>query len=176
MAGRKLRRLPRPPSASNVVLHSDRVPSDEMTLREVKEIIAAGRNQGIDCPACSQRVKVYRRTITDKMALALLAHHELFGTRWGDITRSKAKIKRPSNDHSFLVHWGLFEHRRDRDGNRIGSDWRVTETGQQWLTEQISVPRYADVLLGRCLRCYGPPTTVTDALGRHFDLDALLAD
>lgn len=151
------------------------LPVEAMSIREARAKIYAERDSGIDCPCCGQRCKVYRRVITDKMALTLLAHHALFDTGWGDLNASKRKLKRPSNDTAFLALWHLFEPKIDRDGNRVASQWRVTELGECWLAEQTSVAKYADVFLGRLLRLHGPQWGIHDALGEGFDLDKLLA-
>jgi hypothetical protein len=80
-----------------------------------------------------------------------------------------------TGDAAKMVHWGLIEEEKTRreDGGRAGW-WRITPLGVQWLRNQTSVPRYAHIYDGRCLRLSGPPLTVADAVKQKFDLRELM--
>jgi hypothetical protein len=73
-------------------------------------------------------------------------------------------------------YWGLIEQKpgvRDDGSNRVGW-WRLTELGSQFVYEQATVPRYADIYNGRRLRLHGPAWSIRQALGSRFSYDELM--
>lgn len=153
--------------------------TDEMTVREARDLLRDLVDEGHSCPVCRQFAKVYRRSITGSMAAALVTFYRKVGTmRWAAApVVLKARREWAGGDWGKLRYWGLVEEetdiRRD-DGGRAGY-WRVTIKGEQFIREQITVPRHALVYDGRCLSLEGEPVTIRQRLGKKFRLDDLMA-
>jgi hypothetical protein len=140
---------------------------------------AAHLEKGAHCPWCGQYAKIYRRKLNSGMAYALCCFYRYYRREWGLIVHEDGRVQRRwGGDPAKLFHWGLLEpaespHNRKR---RRAGLWRVTQRGQDWVRERITVPRYAVIYDGHLLRLEGDPTNVRAALADHFDLDELMRD
>lgn len=145
------------------------------TIKEAKEHIAKNALEGVECPCCKQFFKVYKRTINGTMAKTLIriynkAKQVGFST-WLHIRRDINNGREPAGDYAKLRYWGLIE---ERDGH--SGYWRVTPNGRRFVERDISVPKYALVLSRKCLKLDDTEKiTITDALGKKFDLKELLS-
>lgn len=74
-----------------------------------------------------------------------------------------------------MAWWGLIEEEKTRrpDGGR-GGFWLVTELGERWLKGEATVPKIAHHFNSKCLWLDGPPWSVHDAMGEHFDWRATI--
>ncbi len=140
--------------------------------RHVREYVSKHSDKGVVCPACGQFAKVYKRKINSGMARSLIAMYRAGGTTWVDVTEV---TDRRSREEGKLAYWGLVEEFPDGrdDGGRPGM-WRVTNLGQSFVLGHCTVPQTAEVYNGRCLRTYGPDTSIVTALGDKFDYRELM--
>lgn len=151
---------------------------DDMTLGDARRLVLEGREEpnGIVCPCCSRRSKVYRRKLHTEMALFLVTLYRIGTKEWSkmrDIVASKPKRTTEKRiygtDAGYLAHWGLISRRRE------GASCRITRTGQRFVRGEISVPRYAHISNDNiCERFSGEAVTIQEALGDNFNLEELL--
>lgn len=136
----------------------------DMTIAEAQPILREeGKNGGTHCPLCSQRVQVYKRTITAQMAYALILLYRRDGwATWPELLDNRR------GDEAKLRYWSLVECVN-------GSLWRVTELGRQFVEGAATVPKFALVYNSRVLGFEGEPVTIHDALGNRFDLAELMS-
>lgn len=145
------------------------------TLREVHAFLRSHSKDGTECPACFQRVQMYRRPITSTMARSLIALYRAGGTT--EFVHLPTVLDKKGADEGKLPYWGLLEEElvRRPDGGRAGY-WRVTDRGRAFIFDGLRVPSHA-LVYNR--RCYGLDDTTTvsidDALGKKFNLAELLA-
>lgn len=150
-----------------------------MSLNLARELLEQRADDGLDCPCCTQRVKVYRRRLTAVAARAVAALYQEHTLSWGHMGEVARKhLRDVAHQGGYLVlgqHWGLIEEdpRKRSDGGRQGY-WRVTPLGADWLRGEDTVPKYARVFNGRCLGLHGDLVTVTDVLGEGFDFGHLV--
>jgi hypothetical protein len=79
------------------------------------------------------------------------------------------------NDLAFAVIWNLIKPQTDAEGRHRAGWWKLTRLGVRFVQGRARLEhRHADVFLGRVVRMYGPPWSIRQALGKRFDLDALL--
>lgn len=128
--------------------------------------------EGVECPLCTQHVKVYKRTLNSGMARSLIQIFRVAGAGWCHVP---TQIGARSREEGKLVYWGLLEESpvpRD-DGGRAGW-WRLTAKGEAFVRQQITVPSHARVYNGKCLSLIGNPITIQDALGKKFNYNDLM--
>ena len=144
-------------------------------LHALKEWLRHNAKQpgGAQCPTCEQHVQVYRRKVNSGMARSLIAMFTVGGTNWVHVP---TQIGARSREEGKLAYWGLVVEERTLrpDGGRAGY-WRVTESGKQFVLQLKNIPEYAIVYNGRVLGFDGPSVSITDALGKKFNYDDLMA-
>jgi hypothetical protein len=144
------------------------------TLQQIQAWLRQHADTGVDCPACTQRVQVYRRKVNSGMARSLIAMYTVGGRDWIHLP---TQIGARSREEGKLAYWGLVEEEKTKrpDGGRAGY-WRVTARGEEFVKCRLSIPKYARVYNGRVLG-FDTTTLVTikDALGDKFDYAELMA-
>lgn len=144
------------------------------TLQQVQNWLRQHADTGVDCPACTQRVQVYRRKVTSGMARALIDIYRAGALDWIHVP---SILTGQRADEGKLAYWGLIEEEKIKrpDGGRAGY-WRVTPRGELFLRGQLSIPKYARVYNGRVLGFDSTEmVTIKDALGTKFDYTELMA-
>lgn len=147
--------------------------TDTMPLGEARDLLRElATEKGAKCPCCRQLAKVYRRPIHSTIARSLIKMWRAAGTDWQHIPTT---IGGQSREEGKLRYWGLVEEQRQprTDGGRSGW-WRVTEKGEAWVRGHATVPKYAHIYDGRCLKLDGPEVTIEDALGEKFSYAELM--
>lgn len=149
--------------------------NEHTPLGQVREHLREHWHEGLACPACKQRVQLYRRKLNSGMAYALVVMWKRHGTRWQDKTVTLRGVGAAARDESLLRFWGLLEEdtRPREDGGRAGI-WRVTLAGAEFVREQRRVQSHALVFDNVCYGLDGDPITIRQALGNRFNLDELL--
>lgn len=155
-------------------------PDDATPLGEVRDWLRTQADAGTTCPCCTQFVKVYKRSLPSASARVMLA---LWRNNGGhsfvylpDLLDTLKGTAHQGGYGTLSQHWGLIESRpgiRDDGSTRVGW-WKLTELGVRFVTERATVPRYADIYNGRCLRRHGPPWSIRQALGTRFNYDELM--
>lgn len=151
-------------------------PTATSPLADVQTYLRQHVDEGVECPACTQYAKVYRRKVHSRMArdLFTVAREGGWDARlWVNVGEV---VGRTSPDLVKCRYWGLIEAmegERDDGSSRIGM-WRITEAGLRYL-RGATIHKYARLYDGRCLNLTGPQVTVKDALGSKFDYDSLMA-
>jgi hypothetical protein len=149
------------------------------TLEEAKQWLRDHVEDGAKCPCCTRLAKVYHRHINSSMARDMIAMYVTHGTDWAYLPAvRKGTSSRDNREEPKLRYWGLVEEEKVRrpDGGRAGW-WRITEKGEAFLLDQITVPRKMRVFDKRSL---GPlagteQVSIRDCLGDHFNYEDLMA-
>lgn len=133
-------------------------------------------DKGAKCPLCTQHAMIYPRTINSSQArdlIALYLQHEREFAYLPDVR--KLSGSRSNREESKLRWWGLLieEPTLRPDGGRAGW-WKVTDRGEQFVLNQVRVPKTARVYDNRCLKLVGEPISIVDALGNPFDYRELM--
>ena len=111
------------------------------------------------CPCCSQVVKLYPRTITKSMVMALSVI-----ARRGPIAPDDIGTR--GGDYGKLVYWGMIL--------RVNKLWRITTQGRLFLSGELHVPKwmlvYNDTVMGASIR----HMDVHEAVGERFSFEELM--
>lgn len=157
-------------------------PQGNWSLSRTRRYIRERIPEGINCPACRQHAKVYRRPIRTgwTYALALIAtapieimdslgfiHATSHINAMGKGTEAASGVA-IAGDWQLMRHWRLI-----KPGEGRGM-WRVTEMGMSFLSKKLSIP-VACLLYNNALVGFDPKLIrVDEADGAEFDLDAIM--
>jgi hypothetical protein len=147
----------------------------EWTLEETRRWLWTRLADGEHCPCCGQYAKIYPRQITSSMAHKLILLFKMHGFEWFHLPTSLAKLGIPARDEAFLKFWKLIEEATEKreDGGRAGW-WRVTGPGKLFISNILTVPRYAMVYDNHLLHYQGDNISIKDALKKKFDYEELM--
>lgn len=147
-------------------------------INRVREWLRPRVDKGVECPCCTQFVKVYdKRQITAGMARVLIAMYHDGGDENGYVHITKFRHIEKGGDTAKLRFWGLIEPmpgRRQDGSTRVGW-WRVTNLGKSYVRGTTSVPKYAREFKSNVQKLHGEPRTIRDALGEKFNYDELMS-
>lgn len=147
--------------------------TDDMTLGEARNLLRQYVQDGHACPLCLQFAKVYKRTITSRMAHQLIEFWKTCKREFGHLPTVIPNVG--GGDFAKLANWGLVEPKMN-EGEQVRGWWRITGRGESWLADRITVEKYAHVYDGRCLSLRGEGVHLRDALGKRFNYEELMAD
>lgn len=153
------------------------------TVRQARDWLRERLEDGTECPCCRQHVQVYYRQINSGMAFGAVQLLRAHNREPFEFVHLPTVIGRRSAEESKLRYWDLAEEEIERrpDGGRSGW-WRLTPEGVEWASGRSRVPFYALVYNGRLVRHQNvsksgrlrPDVHVREALGHHFNYDALM--
>lgn len=156
------------------------------TLKEAKDLLRAEWEEGVECPCCTQFVKLYKRKITSSMAYALILLYRYFKNHpdqeWvhmNDYLNSIEGLPFPikSGDNAKLRYWDLLEEKpeqRDDGSNRAGY-WKLTQLGRDFVRGEATVQSHAKVFNSKCYGLTGEQITIHEALGDKFNYTELMS-
>lgn len=127
--------------------------TDEQSVGDIREYLRKEWKNGVDCPACHQHVKLYRRNITSSMAWALLLVYKEFkkhpttdALHVGNFLNSQdiPGAVRNTGDFAKLRFWGLIDpvEGRREDGSKRNGYYRITDIGRIFCENKIEVAKY----------------------------------
>jgi len=148
-------------------------------LEEARNWLRARVEDGAECPCCTQFAKVYKRKLTSCGARTLIRMWRDSGLEWVHVpTLLKTQLPDIAHQGGYATlgqHWRLIVESPDEreDGGRVGW-WRVTELGERFVREQVTIQKYARLYDGRCMNLVGSEISIKDALGTKFDYNELM--
>lgn len=151
------------------------------TIEEAKVELRKNLAEGMECPCCTQFVKMYRKAFPSIAARTLIAMSKAETDQDGYVyvapVVNSLKTKVGIGGAATLSHfWGLIETRpgvREDGSKRVGW-WRITPLGRLFLTNQMTVSKYARMFNGELYGMAGPQITISQALGNKFDYSELM--
>lgn len=153
-------------------------------LKEVKSWLRERVYKGEKCPCCLQMAKVYKRTITSAMAIALVHIYrrqmEIGLNEWMHVENYLKGVPNapPSlrGDFPKLRFWGLLEKKDETrdDGSDRNGFYRITPNGVGFVRGEILVHKYIYIYNQRPLKSDGVMVSISDALGEPFDYQKLM--
>jgi|ERR1700679_3642900 len=126
--------------------------------------------KGAVCPCCNRFTKTYKRKLNSGMALSLITLYKRFGRNPVRINKELSRGGMGlAGEYAKLRYWGLLEKTEDT------GRWRVTETGEAFVLNQISVPKHVLLRNRKFLGLTGVLITVETALGDKFSYRELMS-
>jgi hypothetical protein len=163
----------------------------EMLMRTVGEarlIVMAGQEtkDGIICPVCDQKSKIYLRRIHRPIAIMMIMMYRLTGPLFGYLhtnvlamkcVQAGFRINTQGGDFVKLVYWGLIakpSRPAIKTATKDEGFWRLTPEGVAFVTRKLSVPRLALVRDGKFLGFRGDEVTIEACLKEPFLYDKVM--
>lgn len=154
------------------------------TIEEARQFILDGREEpnGVICPVCKLRVAVRRRPLNYALARALIDLVDQYVVsrprRWihtGELVVIQNRAA--GGDFAKLRHFGLIRPRpRDPEtGRKYDGYWKPTREGYRFVVGEIRVPSAVYLHNTKCLGIDKETISIREALGKHFDLDEVMA-
>lgn len=151
----------------------------DSSLTEAQDWLRERVDSGERCPCCTQLAKIYYRHINASMAFGLITMYRAHGREWGHAPTT-SNVAKLGGELARLRLWGLLEELKQprEDGGRAGW-WRITELGEKFIRNEVSLPNTLRLYDGRVIgvgRKEGDleQCTMPQALGNKFDYNELI--
>lgn len=150
------------------------------TLQEAKNDLALNWDKGIECPCCTQYVKLYRRSISGGSAYTLIRLYRETGVlkdfHLEDIMRALEIPHATRSDFSKLRFWGLIKPLTGKreDGSSRNGHWIVTNEGRDFIQGSAMVRKYAMVFNNKQYGYQGKELGIRETLTSKFNYDELM--
>lgn len=146
------------------------------TLADAKEYLRENWQEGIECPCCTQFVKLYPHKLNATAVSDLIRLYNAIDRK----KDSYAHVREFSHDRggafAKLAHWGLVEAELNEDTKkRTSGMWTVTDLGIGFLIGLTRIPERAYLFNGSCYGTSKTKVSVRQALGNKFDYEELMA-
>lgn len=160
---------------------SMRHPEWTPTIEQIRVYMRANWSDGVECPCCSQKVKLYRRTVNRGMAEVLVAiaretvrrrissDHRPYINVERDLIRGNEALQ-GARDWATLRFWNLVEPLGDGGTRRAAGEWRIT-VGGLWIVshpDRALLPEWIEVFNNRPRGQSDKKRSLCDALQRPF--------
>lgn len=150
---------------------------ETIPLGEVQGWVTAHAGEGCICPACSQYVKKWRKTVVS-VSVASLINLVHAWRRLGEgagVHRDDFLITPKDTNFSQLALWGLVVIEPNTDEHkRTSGVWRPTPLGIRFVEGRDTIPRYVVTLNNEVVGYEGDAIDVRQALGQRFDYAVLM--
>lgn len=106
--------------------------------------------------------------------MALLRMYREHGHEYAHVA-SLEHVSTSGGEFAGLARWELVEELQEKrpDGGRAGW-WRITDLGEQFVLDQLRVPKYVHIYANRVLGHSGDLVGIRDALGHRFNYTELM--
>jgi len=158
--------------------------SNADTLTAAQEWVKRACRDGVICPCCMQKAKVYKRKLNGTMAYALIQIHRYFKQPhhdgWLHVPQHLSNLTTTATvrggDWSKLRLWQLIEARPgDRgDGSVRNGYYKITPTGAAFADQKWRIPQHVFIYNQEALGYEGPDISIVDALGEKFNYTKLM--
>ena len=155
--------------------------TDDSTIGEAKTVLRENWEKGVECPCCTQLVKLYSRKLYSVMAVMLIKlykYDKQHPSEYVHVSELMWKGQTANYDFSKLRYWGLIaEKTKDADANkRTSGYWAITDKGRDFVEGRRSISKYVQLFDSKKFGYTGEQVTIKDALGDDFDYRELMGD
>jgi hypothetical protein len=142
------------------------------TIEAAKKLLHDEWEKGVECPCCTQYVKLYPHRINSQIAFVLIQMANL-DEEWINIF---SDLKSKTTMYSIARFWKLIEQR----GNMPAKDtktsglWRLTPKGYAFVRSEIKIPKIAYIFNNHAYRFSADHIDIVQALGKKFSYSDLM--
>lgn len=161
--------------------------SDQLTIKEAKDIMRPNLKKGCTCLVCGQRAQLYVRKLTSSMIQGLILIHNEFKKK-EDIGHTAEWLHlenffKPLNissairaDVPKLRFWGFIEPKDGprEDGNPNSGFYRITAAGSAFVSGATLARKAVKIYNNQFYGFDGPETDVFAVVKNKFDYAALM--
>lgn len=173
-----------PPAATMVVPIPNDLVWDVKLVRDARDFVRNGVEDGAYCPCCGKWVFIHKRSLYYKTAEALILLYKYDLQHLGEwihissfLLSQKAKAAN-GGEVSLLTNWGLLEENQQvqpTSGKKAGY-YRITDLGGKFVRGECRVPKYNYYYSGECIgKSVSETVSIKEALGETFDYDEYMS-
>ena len=140
-------------------------------LDDIRRYIKENRRDGVDCPACDQSAKEWKKSVISTAVADLIRLVRLFKGKPIHISKF---TKQRSNFYT-LLYWDLIVPASNTDSSkRAAGLWSPTQKGIGFVYHKVQIEKYVYTYDNVPTEFEGPLISVQEALRHHFDYRELM--
>jgi hypothetical protein len=141
------------------------------TLEEAKSECRMGWEKGLNCPCCTQYVKLWKHSINSAIAMLLIYMYHT-KREWVHIM----KETKFTTMYGIAQFWGVIiqKTKTPEDDKRASGFWKLTDLGVDFVTGKISIPRYLYLYNDKVIRISEEKCTIKSCLTKKFSYSELM--
>lgn len=152
--------------------------SDKLyTLEEAKQLLKDEWKKGVECPCCTQFVKLYPLKIPAVAVADLIKLYNLVERNHGVFDHVSRFSNLASRSFAKLHYWKLIEQQPNDDAEkRTSGMWALTRLGVEFVEGDAKVPEKSYIFN---MKCYGTSPNevgIQQALGNKFNYEELMRE
>lgn len=159
-------------------------PALTATLKEVKNYLREHYHKGVECPACSGFVRLYKRSFNASMAYALLLMYRHRIVQSMDFVHVENLLKRVAvsknlrGDFHKAVHWSLLEAKKEThtNGSKRNGYYRLSPDGIKFVEGELSIPSHILIYNGKVQGFSAKKVFFKDVMKTKFDFVELMKE
>jgi hypothetical protein len=149
-------------------------------LSEIKKFLKDHMEDGTDCPACEQFVKLYKRKLNSSMSVTLLELYRKTHKTRSYIHVNELEEYKNLNGGGFatLKHWGLIEEcpKDHAEFHKKSSGyWKITQKGVDFCEGKIKVKQHVLIYNQKAVGFSEEEISITESLKDNFNYSELMA-
>jgi hypothetical protein len=146
------------------------------TLQEAKKELREGWEKGIECPCCTQLVRLWKHKLNSAIARTLISMYNISKGRNDEWVHIMNEIH-ITTMYGIAEFWGVIEpkdHQKFEDDKRASGMWRLTEKGKKFVEGKILIPKYLFIFNNKVRRTSEETTSIKGCLGNKFSYSELM--
>lgn len=146
------------------------------TIEEAKAYLRENWTEGVECPCCTQDVKLHPHRLGGALASLLIKMYWKNRNTGKDWIHIQSEFNPSNGDYAKLRHWGLIEDRGDIPvpEKKQSGFWRITALGKLFVEGKASVHSHAKLFDSQCHGFQGELVYIQECLGKGFNYQELM--
>jgi hypothetical protein len=147
------------------------------TLADAKQYLRENWQEGVECPCCTQLVKLYPYKPNSTAISDLIRLWNASGRQLGIFVHVREFSHDRGGAFAKLAHWGLVESQINEDTQkRTSGMWTITDSGRQFVVGLTDIPERAYLFNSKSYGMSRKRVNVRQALGNKFNYEELMAE
>jgi len=154
------------------------------TITEAKDYLKNNWINGVNCPCCTQRVKLNPVKLTNNITRGLIELYKLDQKQpngYFHISKIEAwQTYNHAGGGAFAKnkYWGLaVDHVNEDTKKRTSGMWAITELGRKFVREEIALANTVNIFNKKKYgESYGDSVTISQTLNKSFDYSEIMGE
>lgn len=148
------------------------------TLEEAKQFLRENWEQGVNCPCCTQLVKLWKQKFHSGEAawlIAFIQEYDKLGEEYLTWKHVANVRKIHCGDYAKLKFWGLIEPApNDNKEKKASGTWKPTQKARDFVNNQTKIAKYVFTYDTKARRFSPEKISIIEALGDKFNYEELM--
>lgn len=149
------------------------------TITEAKQYLRVNFEKGVECPCCTQFVKLYRHRLNSQMAKTLIEIYNISSEENREWIHVLNEIKPSNRMYSLMRFWDLivaaeYDQVNSYEDKKASGYWKITERGEKFVNNEINISKYVYLFNNRKYSISEETISIHEALGKKFSYSELM--